>query len=84
MKKKIENAEATKKQVAPTYPVSGMQFYAVIYLYDGTVHAWPGKDKEDCQHKIDEILKKPKWGPRVRGYSTMKRNLDHYKDGMFL
>lgn len=82
MKKKIEPTAKSKEK--PTYPVSGMQFYAVVYLYDGTVHAWPGKDKPDCQSKINDMLASKKWGPMIRGYSTMKRNLDHYKDGMFL
>jgi hypothetical protein len=80
MKKEIKNLEAEK---TATYPKTGMKFYAVVYLYDGTVHLWPGDDKDKCFDEIKK-LQTTKWKGRIRGYNVIKRNLDNYKDGMFL
>lgn len=73
-----------KAEVTPK-PANGknMQDYLVVYLTDGTIHLWPGEDKDECE-LISIKLKKSKWKNRIRLFKFIKRDLNKCKDGQIL
>lgn len=82
MAKKKEEVKKEPPKII-TYPVTGTWYFAVIYLTDGTVHLWPGEDKEKCKELIKEISG-TEYKERIRETRIVKRNLDNYDNGLFL
>lgn len=57
------------------------QYFAVVYCKDGTMHLWPGKSKEDCLRKLNDMKDTPKINSRMKATTIIKRDMTNFKDG---
>lgn len=70
---------------------TGIQYYAVIYLFNNTVHMIPFDSQEEAFEVGKSQVKKlndknktkhpPKTDPFVKNFYVIKRNMDKYPNG---
>lgn len=79
--------KGTKQKEVPT----GIKYFAVIYLFNDTIHAIPFNSQEAAEKYGSEFVEKankdnakkhdPKKAPYVKNFYVSKRNMDKYPNG---
>ena len=70
-------------------PPTGIKYYAVIYLYNDSIHSYPFPTQEEAEKEVERLVKElqkkkpkdPKHGDYVKNYYVVKRNMDKYPNG---
>lgn len=57
-----------------------VQYFAVIYCDDGTIHLAPGETQEVCLEKLRRV--KGEKAHIMKATTVIKRDMSNFKDGM--
>ena len=60
---------------------TNIQYFAVVYSPDGTIHLWPGKSKEACLDKLRHMKEDLRVCDRMEATTVIKRDMSNFKDG---
>ena len=59
-----------------------INYFAVVYCYDETIHLWKGDSQEECLEKLRKMMQTPKIAERMKATTVIKRDMSNFVEDM--